>query len=233
MLERHDEAPVAMRRQGKHAGHVRHQAERHPPLLRLVEQFVGGAFRQRLLEDRAQLLKPFVWVDPGQRLVARVFGDVLAAEKLAQHVPLRPGQGIESDVAVRRRQHVAGAGTGADARVAFGREAPVFVEHRRNLGAGQHRLLHAGVYVVSAPMPGAADDGELGGGGGIGAGQRLGEVATHLQRLALRHAAQMAPAADCAGNQVRRLVVRLRPKRAKAGNRGEKSRPGFHRRSVS
>ena len=89
MLEGYEKATLPMGRKREQPRHVRHQAERDAPLLRFVKQLVSGSIRQRGLKRGADFLKPRIRVRPGDSLVARVLGDVLAAEKLAQHVPLR------------------------------------------------------------------------------------------------------------------------------------------------
>ena len=66
-----------------------------------------------------------------------------------------------------------------------------------------------------------AEQCELGCGGGEGAGKGLGSIAPDLQRLAFRYAAQVAPTAHRAGNQMRRLKVRMWTERTEPGHRRE------------
>lgn len=173
VVERHDEPPVAVRRQVEHSGHVRYETERDAPLLCLMKEVLGGSVSQGLTKRGADLVDAFVRVHPGDRSVALVFGDVLASEELAQHAPLRARQGVDADDSVRRRQHAACAGARTDAGIALRGDAPVLVQHRRNLGTGENRLLHAHVDMVAPAMAHPAEHGKLCCGGRERAGQGL------------------------------------------------------------
>ena len=160
-------------------------------------------------------------MNPGHTPVAGILGDVLAAEKLAKHVPLRASQRVEADVAVGRRQHVAGARAGADAGIALGDDASVFVPHRRYLGTREHGLLHTHIDVFAGAMARSAEHRQLRRGGRVGTRKGFGNGATDLQRLALRDPAQSAPATYRAGNQMGRLIVRIGSERAETRYGGE------------
>ena len=221
VFQGNDEAPVSMWGQGEHAGHVGDETERHAPLLRFVEQLGSTSARQRFGERCAEFLEPLIRVHPGHRSVARILGDVLAAQELAEHVPLRSGQGVEADVSVGRRQHVAGSRARADAGVPLRGGAAVLVHQRGDLRPGKHGLLDAYVDVVAAAVTSPAQRGQLGGCRREGTRESLRRVAAQLQGFAVGYAAQVTPAAHGTGDEVRRLEMGLRTERAETGDRGE------------
>ena len=153
--------------------------------------------------------------------VVRVQCDVFAAEKRTQHAPLWLRQRIQADMTVPSGQHVAGTGAGAHARIALHDDVAIFETQARDLRAAEHGLLDAGLHVIAATVAGSTENGQQGCRGRVGAAERFGDGAPHLQGFALGNPAQMRPSSQGAGDEMGALEPGVGSVVAETGHRGE------------